>query len=154
MFRRKKVAYFLTFFYKLNDSTCNHVCFCSYSRNSRFFLLLSRMSVLILLHSLPCIHLYYFLKITLIWVHRFILCFFLIFIFFSCWSCLTARTQERGIFWRPFCTASMESSWGCEPSSGSRSTTFFYSEWTAIESKNERSLCLHFTGRREGKTKE
>lgn len=147
MFRRKKVVYYLTFFYELNDSACNHVCFCSYTQNSRFFFL-------ILLHSLPCIHFYYFLKITLIWVHLLSLCFFLIFIFFSCWSCLTARTQEREIFWRPFCTAYMESSWGCEPSSGSKSTTFFYSEWTAIERKNERSLCLHFTGRREVKTKE
>lgn len=48
---------------------------------------------------------------------------------FSCWSCSTARTRGRGTSWRPFCIGFMESSWGCGPSSGSRSTTFSCGEW-------------------------
>lgn len=52
------------------------------------------MSVLILLHSLPCIHFYYFLKIMLIWVHRLILCCFK-FLFSSVAGAVWQRGPKR-----------------------------------------------------------
>lgn len=55
---------------------------------------------------------------------------------FSCWSCLTARTRGRGTSWRPSCIGFMESSWGCGPSSGSRSTTFSCGEWNVQTAAN------------------
>ncbi len=58
-----------------------------------------------------------------------VVCVCLGFCLFSCWSCLTARTRGRGTSWRPSSTGSMESSWVCGLSSGSRSTTFSCGEW-------------------------
>lgn len=57
-------------------------------------------------------------------------------LFHSCWTCLTARTRERGTSWRRSCTGSTASSWATGLTLGNRSITYSTGETRILNCAN------------------